>query len=75
MRHLKIKVQPRSPRTEWAGTLSDGTLKVRLAAVPDKGKANAELIRFLAAEFHVARADVEIVAGQTSTLKQIRLRK
>lgn len=74
MKQLKIKVQPRSPRTEWAGTLADGTLKVRVAAVPDKGYANEELIRFLAAEFKVGRGDVEIVAGRTSTLKRVQVR-
>jgi uncharacterized protein (TIGR00251 family) len=71
---LSLRVQPKSPRTEWAGLLADGTYKVRLAAVPEKGKANDELIRFLAAEAGLARAQVEIVAGAGSQRKQVRIR-
>ena len=70
---LSFKVQPKSPRTEWAGRLEDGTWKVRLAAVAEKGRANAELISFLARELGVARSQVEIVAGATSRVKQVRV--
>ncbi|MGC4054342.1 MAG: DUF167 domain-containing protein [Paludibaculum sp.] len=70
---LQIRVIPKSPRTQWAGELGDGSLKVKLAAVPEKGKANEELIRFLAAEFGVRRQQVEIVAGATNPHKQVRI--
>ncbi len=70
---LQIRVIPKSPRTQWAGELGDGSLKVKLAAVPEKGKANEELIRFLAGEFGVRRQQVEIVAGATNPHKQVRI--
>ena len=70
---LKIRVIPKSPKTEWAGVLDDGTIKVRIAAVPEKGKANDELIRFLAAEAQVSRENVHVVAGAASHNKLIRL--
>lgn len=70
---LSIRVIPKAQRTQWAGEMADGALKVKLAAVPEKGKANDELIRFLAAEFGLRRAQVEIVAGQTNPHKQVRL--
>jgi hypothetical protein len=70
---LLIRVQPKSPPTGWAGVLQDGAWKVRLAAVAEKGKANDELVRFLAAECGVPRAAVEIVAGATSQRKRIRI--
>lgn len=70
---LQIRVIPKSPKTQWAGELGDGSLKVKLAAVPEKGKANEELIRFLAAEFGVRRPQVEIVAGATNPHKQVRI--
>ena len=70
---LKIRVQPKSPHTAWAGVLEDGTLKIRLAAVPEKGKANRELQRFLAKELEVPCSAVEIVSGATSHLKQVRI--
>jgi len=70
---LSIRVIPKSQRTQWAGEMADGALKVRLAAVPEKGKANEELIRFLAGEFGLRRVQVEIVSGETNPHKQIRL--
>jgi uncharacterized protein len=70
---LHIKVIPRSPRTEFAGQLSDGTLKVKVAAPPDKGKANDELCRFLAEHYRVPRAAVTILSGHTTPRKLIRI--
>ncbi len=70
---LSLRVIPKSPRTCWAGALDDGTLKLRLHATPEKGKANEELIRFVAAELGVSRAQVRIVAGLASQSKQIRI--
>lgn len=70
---LSVRVIPKSQRTQWAGEMADGALKVKLAAVAEKGKANEELIRFLAGEFGLRREQVEIVAGQTNPHKQIRL--
>jgi uncharacterized protein (TIGR00251 family) len=68
---LRVKVIPRSAKTEIAGKMADGTLKVRIAAPPEKGKANEELVRFLAAHFGVKK--VEIVSGHTAALKMVRL--
>jgi hypothetical protein len=70
---LKIKVLPKSNRTEFAGELEDGTRKVRVAAVPEKGKANAELCAFLARHYGVAKKNVEILSGETSPLKHVRI--
>lgn len=70
---LRVKVIPRSPRSEIAGTLADGTLKIRIAAPPEKGKANAELIRVLAERFGVAPSSVEIVSGHTAALKLVKI--
>jgi uncharacterized protein (TIGR00251 family) len=70
---FRVKAIPRSTRTEVAGKLADGTIKIKVAAVPDKGKANAELRAFLAREFGVPQNRVEIIAGQTSPLKVVRV--
>lgn len=70
---ISVKVVPKASRTEDAGVMSDGTRKIRLAAVPENGKANEELRRFLATEFHVPLAQVEIIAGASSTRKQVRI--
>ena len=68
---LRVKVIPRSAKTEIAGAMADGTLKIRIAAPPEKGKANDELVRFLAAHYGVKR--VEIISGHAAALKIIRL--
>jgi uncharacterized protein (TIGR00251 family) len=69
---LRVKVIPRNAKTEIVGTMADGTLKINIAAPPEKGKANEELIRFLAA--HYGMKTVEIISGHTAALKMIRLR-
>lgn len=71
---LDIKVIPRASASEVAGTLADGTLKVKVRAVPDKGKANAEVCAVLARHFGVPPGNVEIVSGATSSRKRIRVR-
>lgn len=70
---LSLKITPKAPRTGWAGALDDGTIKVRVAAPPEKGKANAELARFLGRELGVPPSSVEIVTGASSARKQVRV--
>jgi uncharacterized protein (TIGR00251 family) len=70
---LRVKVIPRSAQTEAAGELADGTLKVKVAAPPEKGKANEELCRFLAGRYGVARSAVTVVSGHTAGLKLVRV--
>ena len=68
-----VKVRPSAARTVIKGILADGTLKIDVAAVPEDGKANAELVRFLAEEFGVGKVNVEVVTGHTSSRKKIRI--
>ncbi|MFN7926170.1 MAG: DUF167 domain-containing protein [Bryobacteraceae bacterium] len=70
---IDVKVIPRASRSEVSGTMSDGSLKVKVAAVPEKGKANAEVCEVLARHFDVPVSQVEIVAGATSTRKRVRI--
>ncbi len=70
---LRIKVIPKSSKNEVCGNMADGTLKVKIAAAPEKGKANAALCKFLAEHFGVPQRDVEILSGETSHLKRVRI--
>jgi uncharacterized protein YggU (UPF0235/DUF167 family) len=72
---VRVKVIPRSSRTELAGELADGTLKIKLAAVPEKGKANEELCVFLAAHYRVKKTEVTVISGHTAALKLVRVGK
>ena len=53
--------------------MADRTLKVRIAAAPERGTANEELIALLAAKFGVGREAVEIVSGHTAGLKLVKI--
>ena len=44
-------------------------IKIRLTAAPSDGKANKQLVRFLAAQFQVKRSAVTIVSGHGSRKK------
>jgi len=72
---LRVKVLPRSVSNTIVGLLDDGTLKIRVAEVPEKGKANKELKNFLAEEFETSKNNVEIISGATDSLKLIRIEK
>ncbi|MEO8099918.1 MAG: DUF167 domain-containing protein [Acidobacteriota bacterium] len=70
---LKVKVIPRSPRTEMAGEMADGTLKIHVAAPPEKGRANAELCAFLAHHYGVPPTSVTVISGQSAARKLVRI--
>jgi uncharacterized protein (TIGR00251 family) len=73
---LALHAQPGAKRTEVAGVHGEGAearLRIRLAAPPAEGKANAELRRFLAAEFGVPLARVTLVRGDASRRKTVRI--
>lgn len=67
-----VRVAPRASRTAAAGE-HDGALKVRVAAPPVEGAANAELARFLAKGLNVPAGSVEIVGGRASKTKLVRV--
>jgi uncharacterized protein (TIGR00251 family) len=69
---LKIKVEPRSSRAGIVGPYGDA-LKVKLTSPPVEGKANKELVELLAKEFSVRKNDIEIISGQSSKNKIVRL--
>lgn len=69
---FSVKVVPRSSRTAIAGILN-GMLKVKLAAAPEKGKANESLVEFLADTLRVKKNTVSITSGLTSPVKTIQI--
>jgi uncharacterized protein (TIGR00251 family) len=69
---LTLHVQPGAKRTEVAGRHGDA-LKIRLAAPPVDGKANTELLRYLAFAFGVPLRNVTLVRGDASRQKVVRI--
>jgi uncharacterized protein len=68
-----VKVVPGASRTGIVGTLGTA-LKVAVAAPPEGGKANAAVIKLLAAVLGVKKGDVSIVHGHGQPLKRIAVR-
>jgi uncharacterized protein (TIGR00251 family) len=69
---LSVHVQPGARMTEVVGRHGDA-LKVRVAAPATGGRANEAVLAVVAEEFGLARRDVELVSGQSSRSKRIRL--
>ena len=69
---FKVRVVPRASKSEIVGEM-DGALKVRIASPPVEDAANEELIKILSKKFGVAKSAIEIMSGQTSKRKQIRI--
>lgn len=69
---LKIRVVPGARKSELAGEAA-GRLKVRLMAPPVEGKANRELVRFLAARLGLKKNRLSLTAGERSREKSILL--
>jgi uncharacterized protein (TIGR00251 family) len=67
-----VKATPRANRSEITGAEAEW-LRVRLQAPPVDGKANAALVELFAETFGIPKRAVEIVAGDTSRLKRVRL--
>ena len=56
------------------GTPKGTQLKVSVTAKPKDGKATDYMVRFLAPQFGVVVADIEVVFGQEIINKQLRIR-
>lgn len=69
---IALKVTPHAPQDAIVGWEED-RLRVKIRAVPEKGKANSHLIAFLADRLGIARSNLTIVAGETSRLKRVRI--
>ncbi|MBQ0935511.1 DUF167 domain-containing protein [Ideonella paludis] len=69
---LDLSAVPGAKRTEVVG-LHDGALRLRLAAPPVDGKANDEIVAWLAQSLGLPRRDVQLLRGLTSRRKQIQI--
>ena len=67
---LRLHIQPGAKKTEIVG-LHGEALKIRLAAPPVDGKANACLLAFLAEHLGVAKSAVSLLSGDTSRAKRV----
>ena len=69
--HFSVRLTPRGGRDAIDGVTSEGILRVRVAAPPVDGSANAALIRFLAGELGTPPSSLRIESGMTARIKRL----
>jgi uncharacterized protein (TIGR00251 family) len=67
---LRVRVIPGARRSEVVGRLGEAW-KVRVAAPPERGRANDELIDLLARTLRVPRSSVRVTRGHTTGQKLV----
>lgn len=71
---VSVKVTPKAKikQIKWDKKLRQ--LFVYLHSAPADGKANQELIAFLAKSFHLSKSSISIVRGEKSRLKELEIK-
>jgi uncharacterized protein len=67
---ISVTVSPGSARTELVGRHGEGW-KARVAAPPERGRANQALVELLAAALDVPASSIRIVAGRSARAKVV----
>ncbi|HEY0088025.1 MAG TPA: DUF167 domain-containing protein [Candidatus Lokiarchaeia archaeon] len=67
---IKLIIKPNSSVTGIYG-IYRSRIKIKLAAAPEKGKANKELIKFISGKIGIPKKNVKITAGEKSVYKEI----
>lgn len=74
--YLRIKIRSAMGKSEITGNLTDEngeTIKINIGAPPIKGRANQELIKFLAKIFSIPKENVKIISGAKDRVKLMKL--
>lgn len=69
---LNLHIQPRASKNQVSG-LQDNALKIRLTSPPVDGAANKLCREYLADLLDVPKSAVEIISGETSRHKRVRV--
>jgi len=70
--NIQVQIQPGSSKDQII-SLHNGRLKIKISAPPVDGKANQNLIEFIAKALGVSKSKIEIVKGRTSKLKTLKI--
>ena len=69
---IRIRLLPRSSKNEIIGREGD-VYRVKVTSPPINGKANRALISLLSKKLRVSKGSIEIITGERSKIKQIRI--
>lgn len=70
---IRIKVKPNS-REQKVEVLPDGSFKIQVKSIAEKGKANEEIIKILADYFDTPKSNIRIILGQGSSNKLVEIK-
>ena len=74
---LRVRLLPNSSSCRLNGIFKDAQgasfLKICVTAVPEKGKANKELLALLAKELKVSKSQCDIISGELDRYKKIKI--
>ena len=70
--YINCQIVPQSKKQQIT-KLKDKYYKVKLVSVPEKGRANRELISLLSSYFKMPRSSFTITSGLTSSTKLIKI--
>lgn len=74
---IRVRVTPNSSKNTTTGIFIDSNekeyLKITLRAIPEKGKANQELIAFLSKILHLNKSSITIISGETDRYKKLQI--
>lgn len=70
---LHVKAIPNSKVTSFVERTTENVLRIKVHAVPEKGKANKELIDYLAKELKLPKKDVQLLKGEGTRLKTFQI--
>ena len=76
---LRVRLSPNSSCCKVCGLFTtpnnEDYLKISVISVPEKGKANSELISWLAKKLKIAKSDLSIISGELDRYKKIVINK
>jgi uncharacterized protein (TIGR00251 family) len=70
---IHCKINAGSAQNKITEIMDNDVIKIAISAPPEKGKANAELIKFLSTEFNVPKSNIEIISGGVTKNKLIKI--
>lgn len=72
---MRVRLAPNSSSCRKNGFFvtpdNEAYLKINVVSVPEKGKANKELLSYLAKTLKIAKNDMEIISGELDRYKKI----
>lgn len=74
---LRVRLTPNSSLLKTNGLMENANnesfLKINVISVPEKGKANKELLDFLSKVLDISKSSMEIISGETDRYKKIKI--